>query len=106
MRSQQNHRFRSARAHILWLALALGGLLLATTATCTDDQDLCKAFCQQAAECLECGGTTANLDRCYDVCSNDLTIEEKKGLSSCTQDCANMRSCPAFTAHPDLNPCR
>jgi len=75
------------------------------TVSCTDDKDACKVFCDEAAKCLECGGPTADLDRCYDVCIN-LTIEEKKSLSNCATDCVNMRSCWAFTTYPDLNPCR
>jgi hypothetical protein len=71
---------------------------------CTDEQDICKAFCRKAAECLQCG-STANLERCQSVCV-DMSIDDKKALGDCTEDCMIMRTCPAFTQHPDLNPCR
>ncbi len=83
----------------LFLGLVAGG-----TAGCQDDQDACREFCRMAAECLECGAT-ADVDRCRSRCE-DLSIEEKKSLAGCAQDCANVRACPAFQAHPELNPCR
>lgn len=81
------------------LALASSGL-----SGCTDEQDLCKAFCMKAAECLQCG-STANLERCQNTCVN-LSVDDKKALSDCTENCMIMMTCPQFTRHPDLNPCR
>jgi len=72
---------------------------------CTDDQDLCHVFCDKAASCLGCGGATAHIDQCRQQCVS-LSIDEKKGLSDCAQDCYNIRACPALTAHPQLNPCK
>ena len=91
-------------------ACAIAMLVLAATFTvyvhqgCTSKQDACKAFCLKAAECLQCG-STANLERCQDTCY-DLSIEDSKSLSDCTNDCMVMRTCPVMIQNPDLNPCR
>ena len=71
---------------------------------CQDDQDACRAFCRIAADCLRCG-PAADVDQCRDRCEA-LSIDEKKALGDCATDCANVRACPVFQAHPDLNPCR
>ena len=89
------------------LSLLFGGLIALSTlqAGCTDDQDLCHVFCDKAASCLGCGGTTADIDQCRQQCVS-LSIDEKKSLSDCAQDCYNIRACPALAAHPKLNPCK
>ena len=88
-----------------WL-LGLSVFLLVGTASvsCTDDRDACREFCRKAAECLQCGAT-ADVDACRQTCY-DLSIDEKKALGNCATDCENVMACPAFTTHPELNPCR
>lgn len=89
-----------------WVTLFPVTLAFAATGLsgCTDEQDLCKAFCMEAADCLQCG-STANLERCQNTCVN-MSVDDKKALSDCTGDCMIMRTCPQFTQYPDLNPCR
>ncbi len=88
----------------LFVAFCLAGSLGLGVASCTDDQDACREFCRKAAECLQCG-STADVDRCKQTCY-DLSIDEKKALGDCAVDCPNIMACPAFQAHPELNPCR
>lgn len=90
------------------LFIAVSALLLVLSAFfcgCNDEKDLCREFCRKAAECLGCGGTTADIDGCKSTCVS-LSVDEKKALSDCAADCPNMRACQYFMTYPNLNPCR
>ena len=107
----QRHREKETMRDIgtwrRWTGIALVALSLGMgfgAGACTDDQDACREFCRMATECLGCGAT-ADVDQCRSQCES-LSIEEKKALANCAQDCANVRACPTFQAHPELNPGR
>ncbi len=80
------------------MALCAGGL-----AGCDDESDYCLAYCEKAAECLDCGGSV-DLDRCQDECV-DLTIAQQKKLANCAKDCENILACRQIAGFMPPTPC-
>lgn len=88
---------------LIVLAAAFCGVL-ATAPACTDESDACRAYCDQAADCLNCPASTASLQRCQDECVA-RTFSEQKKLANCAKDCANFSACPAIVGFNPPNPC-
>ena len=81
----------------------LCGVLGALSAGCFDESDACRAYCEKAAECLDCGGNIS-LDQCQNQCL-DLSIDEKKALGDCATDCPNIYACRDLTGFQPPTPC-
>lgn len=91
-------RFRT----IIVLVLFFGALGVAISG-CFDESDACRAYCEKAAECLDCGGNVS-LEQCQNDCM-DLSIDQKKKLGDCATDCANIYACRDLTGFQPPTPC-
>jgi hypothetical protein len=65
------------------------------TISCTNEIDYCRAFCQKAGTCYDCGGEV-DMDGCINECKSlDTSIQKK--LVDCydvdEQDCSQMFLC-------------
>ena len=70
---------------------------------CTSETDYCRAYCQRAGECEQCGGVVA-IDECVDECK-DLDLDTQKKLVDCYKgECENIYICDQIigTTRPSL----
>jgi len=87
----------------LGLVLALGALGGLATG-CDDESDYCRAYCEMAADCLDCGGAGADIKKCENECV-DLSFSEQKALSNCAKDCGNVLACRQIAGFIPPTPC-
>lgn len=97
-------RFQRTRAwrSILALCLALGVLGLGSTG-CDDESDYCRAYCEESAGCLGCGGSVA-LDGCISDCV-DLSFSQQRKLADCAKSCENIYACSQTAGFIPPTPC-
>ena len=86
----------------LFLLLLMAGGTLGG-AGCDDESDYCRAYCEEAAGCLGCGGSVA-LDGCVSDCI-DLTLSEQRKLADCAKSCENIYACSQTAGFIPPNPC-
>ncbi len=79
-------------------------MLFVTLTACTTEQDYCRAFCQRAGECENCGGVV-DIDGCIDECK-DLDTDTQKLLVNCYKgDCENIFNCSEIIGETRPSPC-
>ncbi|MBU1241465.1 hypothetical protein KKF84_12485 [Myxococcota bacterium] len=72
--------------------------------SCTTEQDYCRAFCQRAGECENCGGVV-DIDGCIDECK-DLDTDTQKLLVNCYKgECENIFNCNDIIGQERPSPC-
>ncbi|MBN2723550.1 MAG: hypothetical protein JXR95_05700 [Deltaproteobacteria bacterium] len=73
--------------------------------SCASESDYCRAFCQKAGECADCGGLV-DMDGCIDECLS-LDDETKKKLVDCYKgdDCYNYFMCSQIIEQTPPSPC-
>ena len=79
-------------------------MLLGLFAGCTSETDYCRAFCQRAGECENCGGNV-DIDGCIEECK-DLPRETQEKLVDCYKgDCENIFMCEDIIGTQRPSPC-
>ncbi len=72
--------------------------------SCTSETDYCRAYCQRAGECEQCGGVVA-IDECVEECK-DLDFETQKKLVDCYKgECENIYICDQIIGTTRPSPC-
>ncbi|MBU1221093.1 hypothetical protein KKF34_01305 [Myxococcota bacterium] len=73
--------------------------------SCTSETDYCRAFCQKAGECANCGGVV-DIDGCIDDCKN-LDDETQEKLVDCYKgECENYFMCADIIGQNPPSPCK
>ena len=71
---------------------------------CTSETDYCRAYCQRAGECLNCGGDI-DIDGCIDECK-DLDRDTQEDLVNCYKgECENIFICDEIIGQESPSPC-
>ncbi len=84
----------------LWIVMMGVGSMWA----CTSEADYCRAYCQRAGECEQCGGVVA-IDECVDECKA-LDSETQKKLVDCYKgECENIYICDQIIGTTRPSPC-
>jgi len=72
--------------------------------SCTSETDYCRAFCQKAGECENCGGNV-DINGCIDECKT-LDTETQKKLVDCYKgECENIFICNDIIGTQRPSPC-
>jgi len=88
-------------ATILTSVLAFTGVFY----SCSSETDYCKAYCQKAGECIECGGEI-DMDGCIDECKSLDTDTQKKLVNCYKGDCENIFICDEIIGTKKPSPCQ
>ncbi len=79
-------------------------VLLLLLSSCETEKDYCRAFCQRAGECENCGGSI-DMDGCINECA-DLETSVQKKLTNCYKGgCENIFNCAAIIGQQRPSPC-
>lgn len=79
-------------------------LLVCLLLSCTSETDYCRAYCQRAGECEQCGGLI-DIDGCVQECK-DLDLDTQKKLVDCYKgECENIFICDQIIGTMRPSPC-
>ncbi len=73
--------------------------------SCTPETEYCRAYCQRAGECEQCGGEI-DIKGCIRDCK-DLSREQQEKLVDCYKgECENIYICDLILGVPRPTPCQ